>query len=1528
MKHRFFKQLICICSILVLLLGLCPTPTMAEGVSVEIVGFMSGKTTGLRSSELLQARVTGYSGNTADLTYKWTNALGSVTQSWFWNNYYGTYLYVFNDHNMYTVQGTVGEQEIYNTAHNVTASDNMAGRTQDKTFTGTGYAYAAVYGADLNARDYTTGSISVEVYDGNTLLGTASYSGFQAPNLGGDLDNAVFGVFVGDTIDVKDLLGESAILHVNCEACSVTEAAITDNSKCITIGGSAPNYSVTGNAEGTAAIRITVKKENCKFHQYASYTATPTVHVFKKPTVTGGLTTLTLTDLDDDCTYYIGNAKGERSADGKTVVFEGLTPSTTYPIEVRGHYTDDGEEKIVYAYVSGTTLTPNVAAVQIRLDGELTTMEAVGLEGLYLQQTIDNLPTGDPIPLTYHSEGQNYTALVTDGVYHVHAADDVHIGDHHIVISGVDATTTLQYYTLTYDTDGGALSQTPTKQIYLSRSAVITTNELPKKPGYYFAGWSDGTKAYQPNTTLINEIISPLTLTALWEDAADVYVHFSINHIAADGDGHNNDKSKHNVTFTVDSRETGSVGDYTELAHRAITWDGKSAFDTDGYTVSYAPTHEADVTYYNATAPTFSDLPKGLDYTVTTAKSGYNVVGITSTTDANGDVILEVELIYDPSNFDLTFNVLLDEEAKALPAALRPTHVNLKVTSWGESPYDDDEAMEWDTITQHHETYLQLTLDENGQAVGTFPVWMNNTDDHLPYHYRLEIISYEMPDRSVLPAADRMFEHTHYLTADERISAEIIVDGGADPDTTDTDFLTGVYFANGAQQGTLTALISIRKPDLTLDAAGGTIGENTTALIPEIITVPDLTPYTPTRDGYVFMGWFDEAGNAVTAGMTLTKNTTAYARWAEALTINGTVTVENFYELNGVKTLLNAADRITQTTVLLRRRPTGIGNYITIAEQTVSLDPSADTSVNTFAFTHLPATDTDGDGYEYIVALRQSNYNVDYTPSYTYTAVAPDGSSDTRQAAKPVFVNRTAEVEALLHFDPVSVAIPFTVDTTRITTQSVRPIAVTLAYEAAAADNNGLDWYVITQHSGDNDPISATVTDGFATGSYPVWSTTPDGAYEYLYRLKVIDYTMPDGTVIPVTDNVLFNIYIGPAVSTNTANAMLTATFSPLPFELTLNTLTTDTHIEDAGYTFTQDTHDIYLRQFFYGTGVPVLPIPQKEGYSFEGWYDSEGNRITTVAPETQTDVTLYAKWEAGFNVNFHANHPLAESDILRSYYEPDVTLPDGDRYFSLTDEGTVGDPFYDLPTLSDSRRYIFKGWYLDHDNENDSHPLDWSTVFTDETHIYAHWIYVDDVAHETEDKKIIDGAGYLGFELAGVQIRRLEKDKEEHHGEVGSGLRFVSVLSKKVADGITAIHPANADYEYGLVLAKTATAQKYAAAAGIADKDYLLQYKSENVNGVNTATAYKFVQNLKLSGVPDHYEGTAYRLFTGVVTFKNKEGDELIAAHNTAFSARPYLRCYDANGLYRTHYLSYGGTLTYGGCSASYAGVAATLEK
>lgn len=364
MKH--IKRSISFLLSLLILVTMLPTSLFAvnAAASVKIVSFMRGEVDDLRSSELLMAQVEGYDGDTSQLTYVWTNNLYYKSGSGKKSTTYYTYLYVFNSHNMYTVQDTNSEIEIYQNSRGQPSSNGD--RSSPDTFSGVGYAYAAVYGADYSEKKTTyasskgyAGSITVAVYDGDTLIGTATYTGFKEPDLDADLDNAVFGLFEGDTINVKDLLGESAIVHINCSASSVTSASMIGGSDCISIGGSSPNYTVTGLSKGVAQIEITVTKDYCKFHSYTSGTASPLVYVFRKPSVTPGLTTLTLTDLDPDCTYYIGSQQGKPGADGTTIVFEGLDPSTTYDIEVRGHYTDnDGTEKVVYAYTVGTTLTP------------------------------------------------------------------------------------------------------------------------------------------------------------------------------------------------------------------------------------------------------------------------------------------------------------------------------------------------------------------------------------------------------------------------------------------------------------------------------------------------------------------------------------------------------------------------------------------------------------------------------------------------------------------------------------------------------------------------------------------------------------------------------------------------------------------------------------------------------------------------------------------------------------------------------------------------------------------------------------------------------------------------------------------------------------------------------------------------------------------------------------------------------------------------------------------------------------------
>ncbi len=59
---------------------------------------------------------------------------------------------------------------------------------------------------------------------------------------------------------------------------------------------------------------------------------------------------------------------------------------------------------------------------------------------------------------------------------------------------------------------------------------------------------------------------------------------------------------------------------------------------------------------------------------------------------------------------------------------------------------------------------------------------------------------------------------------------------------------------------------------------------------------------------------------------------------------------------------------------------------------------------------------------------------------------------------------------------------------------------------------------------------------------------------------------------------------------------------------------------------------------------------------------------------------------------------------------------------------------FYDLPAHDG---YIFKGWYLDKDNDDDDSPISFDTIYTQSTDIYAHWIKVENVDKDDDDETI-----------------------------------------------------------------------------------------------------------------------------------------------------------------------------------------------
>ena len=277
--------------------------------------------------------------------------------------------------------------------------------------------------------------------------------------------------------------------------------------------------------------------------------------------------------------------------------------------------------------------------------------------------------------------------------------------------------------------------------------------------------------------------------------------------------------------------------------------------------------------------------------------------------------------------------------------------------------------------------------------------------------------------------------------------------------------------------------------------------------------------------------------------------------------------------------------------------------------------------------------------------------------------------------------------------------------------------------------------------------------------------------------------------------------------------------------------------------------------------------------------------------------------------------------------------------------DGKVIKEFHNIPKLKDPDGYIFKGWYYDRDNSDDSRPITFGETYQDESgdkyvknvDIYAHWEPVEEVEKDPEDDKILPADmqnKYSSFGLFGVQIRPKDwrdKNIDKLKYQPG-GLRFITSISENLLAELEKLQPDNkklndntTNYEYGYVAAPRKYVDIYAAHYGRNTTNYELRYSGEDVNGENTTGSikdvdhdYDYVTNVDCTSKPgrvDHKSFSQYRLSTFVVTYE--KGDA--AYKDREVCARAYLRYYDANGLLRTFYNDYGGTTTYGGCSVSY---------
>jgi uncharacterized repeat protein (TIGR02543 family) len=147
-------------------------------------------------------------------------------------------------------------------------------------------------------------------------------------------------------------------------------------------------------------------------------------------------------------------------------------------------------------------------------------------------------------------------------------------------------------------------------------------------------------------------------------------------------------------------------------------------------------------------------------------------------------------------------------------------------------------------------------------------------------------------------------------------------------------------------------------------------------------------------------------------------------------------------------------------------------------------------------------------------------------------------------------------------------------------------------------------------------------------------------------------------------------------------------------------------------YTLTLDNGEQI--EVAYGQPIGTLPTPEREGYTFEGWFDANGNEVTAETVYTgDGTMTLTAKWSAkGYAIKLEPGEgALNEGD-------PDLI---GVTYGAPVGEMPV--PVYE--------GYIFMGWY---DEDGVLVAEDTVYMYNGGITAYAEW---EQIPEETKDYTI-----------------------------------------------------------------------------------------------------------------------------------------------------------------------------------------------
>ena len=456
-------------------------------------------------------------------------------------------------------------------------------------------------------------------------------------------------------------------------------------------------------------------------------------------------------------------------------------------------------------------------------------------------------------------------------------------------------------------------------------------------------------------------------------------------------------------------------------------------------------------------------------------------------------------------------------------------------------------------------------------------------------------------------------EGYHYDRAQTPESVTVTLNYAGDLNAT---LAAGPWELNGKTYGTIATVYVTNAYAVTLDANGGIV--DPTEITATYNTALGELP-TPTRDGYTFAGWVDEDGNAVTADTVYTKTVDSVltATWAPAAPDKyGNNVTDDFVEF------VCDSDPV--------HHPDTVVSWATNYTKATS-EPVWNEELNTWT-----------------VNVRLSTISVGYLWKYSKSL----GVTHELVADKPVPAGENnlditmkwdAATEQWIHMDGQPLQL-------HIACKAMPAAPTTISnFQVKMVDATGdkLNWfayvpdgtYEIGAVKGDRDNgYTVDVTLNFADNDAFLQAWTAKRGEGYTY----------DRTQTP--DSVTVTLTYGGSLTGNLADG---------PWELNgkpSGTIAT-VYVTNA-YTVTLDanggTVDPAEINVTYGEALGELPVPTRDGYTFAGWVDENGNAVTAETLYTVAgNGKLTATWTANqYTVTLDANGGKVDPAELTATYD------------------------------------------------------------------------------------------------------------------------------------------------------------------------------------------------------------------------------------------------------------------------------------